>query len=62
MTIHGDKKYLTGCNNELEITEFNIKKKLEEGDNIIYFTPTKEGMFTYTCWMGMVKNKIIVQS
>lgn len=62
MTIHVDKKYLTGCNNELEITEFNIKKKLEEGDNIIYFTPTKEGMFTYTCWMGMVKNKIIVQS
>lgn len=60
MIIHVDKKYLTGCNNELIINEFNISKKLEVGDNIIEFTPDKTGIFTYTCWMSMIKNNIKV--
>lgn len=60
MIIHVDKKYLTGCNNELIINEFNISKKLDVGDNIIEFTPDKMGIFTYTCWMRMIKNNIKV--
>ena len=60
ITIHVDKKYLTGCNSKLEIKEFNIKKNLIVGDNIIEFTPTKEGTYTYTCWMNMIKNNIKV--
>ena len=58
--IHVDKKYLTGCNNELEIKDFNKKIKLEAGDNILEFTPDKEGTYTYTCWMNMIKNNIKV--
>ena len=50
MIIHVDKKYLTGCNNKIELKEFNIEKELVVGDNIIEFTPTKEGTYTYTCW------------
>ena len=60
MIIHVDKKYLTGCNNELIIKNFNIKQFLEVGDNIIEFTPTETGTFTYTCWMSMIKNNIKV--
>ena len=60
MIIHVESKYLTGCNNELELKDFNIKKKLEVGDNIIEFTPTEEGTYTYTCWMNMIKNNIKV--
>ena len=60
MIIHVDKKYLTGCNSELEFKEFNIKKKLEVGDNVIEFTPTKEGTYIYTCSMDMIKNNIKV--
>lgn len=56
MIIHVDKKYLTGCNNELIINEFGIKKELKVGENIIEFTPTKEETITYTCWMNMIKN------
>ena len=37
-----DKKYLTGCNNEIIINEFGIKQELKVGENIIEFTPTKE--------------------
>ena len=58
--IHVDKKYLTGCNNELKIKEFGINKKLEIGENIIEFTPKYVGEFTYSCWMNMITNKIKV--
>ena len=58
--IHADKKYLTGCNNKIIMQDFNIEKNLVEGDNIIEFTPTKTGIFTYTCWMNMIKNNIKV--
>ena len=60
MIIHVDKKYLTGCNSKLELKKFNIEKELIVGDNIIEFTPTKEGTYTYTCWMNMIKNNIKV--
>lgn len=60
MIIHVDEEKLTGCNNEIIIREFGIKKKLQAGDNIIEFTPTKTGTFSYTCWMNMIKNEIRV--
>jgi plastocyanin domain-containing protein len=60
MIINVDEKYLTGCNEEIYINEYGIKKKLEVGENIITFTPTKTGTFTYNCWMNMIKNKIKV--
>ena len=47
MIIHVEKKYLTGCNSELELKDFNKKVKLEVGDNIIEFTPEKTGTYTY---------------
>ena len=60
MIIYVDKKYLTGCNNSLTISEYNINQELKVGDNIIEFYPTKEGTFIYTCWMNMLKNNIKV--
>lgn len=60
MIINVDKKYLTGCNNEIIIKEYGIKQELKEGQNIIEFTPTKEETITYTCWMNMIKNRIKV--
>ena len=60
MIIHVDKKYLTGCNNEIVINEFGIKQELKVGENIIEFTPINEETITYTCWMNMIKNTIKV--
>ena len=60
MIIHVDKKYLTGCNKEIIINEFNIKQELKEGDNIIEFTPKEKATTTYTCSMNMIKNTIKV--
>lgn len=60
LVIHADKQYLTGCNNEVVFRDFHIQQELTEGDNIIEFTPTDTGIFTYTCWMNMLKNHIKV--
>lgn len=60
LIIHVDKNYLTGCNSEVVFRDFGVSKKLEEGDNIIEFTPKKEGIYTYTCWMEMITNNIKV--
>ncbi len=60
MKIIATKDTLTGCNNAVIINKYNIKQGLEIGDNIIEFTPKETGVFTYTCWMGMLKNNIVV--
>lgn len=60
LIIHASKEKLTGCNNEIQINKFNIKKHLEVGDNVILFTPKKEETINYTCFMNMIKNKIKV--
>ena len=60
LIIHVDKDKLTGCNNEIYLKKYNIKKKLVAGDNLIEFTPTKVETLIYTCYMNMIKNNIKV--
>ncbi len=60
LIINAQKKYLTGCNNTIVIKDFNIKKKLEVGTNIIEFTPKKVGVHFMNCWMNMLTNNIKV--
>ncbi|HOM01868.1 MAG TPA: sulfite exporter TauE/SafE family protein [Acetivibrio sp.] len=60
-TIKAKKEDLNGCNNAIVAREFGISnKKLEIGDNIIEFTPDREGEFVYSCWMGMIHGYIKV--
>ncbi|HEY1405343.1 MAG TPA: sulfite exporter TauE/SafE family protein [Spirochaetota bacterium] len=58
--IHANANDINGCNNAIVIPEYNIRKKLNPGDNIISFTPTKSGAITFTCWMGMISSSIRV--
>ncbi len=60
LIINASGKYLTGCNNVVMIDEFNIKKELKEGENIIEFTPDKVGTYFINCWMNMISNNIKV--
>ena len=60
LVIKVSKKYLTGCNNEVVISQYGIRKKLVEEKNIIEFMPKKEGVFTMNCWMNMLNNSIKV--
>ncbi|MCM1115764.1 MAG: sulfite exporter TauE/SafE family protein [Clostridium sp.] len=60
-TIIVEEENLNGCNNEIILSQYDKQIKLHTGKNIIEFTPTEKGTFTYTCWMGMLKNTIIVE-
>ncbi len=60
LIINVSKKYLTGCNNVVMINDFNIKKKLKVGENIIEFMPDKVGVYSMNCWMNMITNNIKV--
>jgi sulfite exporter TauE/SafE/copper chaperone CopZ len=60
-TISASESDLNGCNNSINLPEYNIENKsLVPGDNIIVFTPEKEGKYIYTCWMGMISSNITV--
>jgi len=58
--IKAGKNDINGCNNEILVPKFNIRKKLDVGNNVIEFTPTESGTFAYSCWMGMIRSKITV--
>ena len=52
---------INGCNNRINIQEYNISNyAFQTGENIIEFTPTKAGRFQYSCWMGMIRGSITV--
>jgi sulfite exporter TauE/SafE/copper chaperone CopZ len=51
---------LNGCNDAIAVPEYGIQKKLEPGDNLVEFTPKKEGVIAYSCWMGMIRSRITV--
>ena len=60
MTIRADEGKITGCNNEVVSVDFGFDVPLSAGDNVIEFTPAETGEFTYTCWMNMIRNHILV--
>ena len=55
-----EKKDLNGCNNAIQIPEYDIGLKLKVGENLIEFTPQKSGIYSFSCWMGMIRSQIIV--
>lgn len=57
--VKGDQ--LTGCTNKIIVPSLEISKALVSGDNIINFTPKTTGTIPFSCWMGMVQGKFIVE-
>lgn len=51
---------LNGCNDIVIIPEYDIRKTLQPGENIIEFTPQETGRISYSCHMGMIKSSIQV--
>ncbi|MDR0424003.1 MAG: sulfite exporter TauE/SafE family protein [Clostridiales Family XIII bacterium] len=51
---------ISGCNGRMIIPEYGIQHDFEEGENVIEFTPDREGEFMYSCWMGMIRSTITV--
>ncbi len=52
---------LTGCNSQIIVPEYGLQIPLQEGENIVEFTPTEAGVYPFTCWMGMIRSQITVE-
>ena len=61
-TIHAEKSSINGCNYKILLPDFDTECVFEEGNNTIEFTPKETGIYTYSCWMGMITGKIYVES
>lgn len=59
-TIRAEQGDINGCNNTIIVQKYGIQKALQVGDNVIEFTPTESGTISFSCWMGMIRSKIIV--
>ena len=57
--IKGDS--VTSCTNKIIMPSLGISQSLSPGDNIVNFTPDKTGEIPFSCWMGMVRGKFIVE-
>ncbi len=51
---------INGCNNPIIVPSLGRRIELEPGDNLVEFTPTKAGTISYSCWMGMIRSRIVV--
>lgn len=58
--IEASAENLNDCNRSLFIPAYGIKQDLTAGANWIRFTPGKEGVVAYSCWMGMIQGRITV--
>jgi len=57
-----DINNMPGCSKNIVIPEFNIRKLVSTGDNVIEFTPSKSGTFQFYCSMNMFRGQIIVEN
>jgi uncharacterized protein len=49
-----------GCADTLILPAFGVNTTLNSGKNLIQFTPTKPGRYTFSCSMGMIRGTLIV--
>lgn len=52
---------VTGCTSTIIVPSYNISKNLKSGENTVQFTPRGKGVINFSCGMGMVRGKFIVE-
>jgi plastocyanin domain-containing protein len=51
------------CTEQVVFPDFNISRRLPAFETTaVTFTPEREGRFTFTCGMGMVRGQLVVES
>ncbi|MBR9691589.1 hypothetical protein GOV06_02285 [Candidatus Woesearchaeota archaeon] len=54
-------KEINGCNNAIQVPKLGLKFDIKRGEQVIEFTPDKEGVISWSCWMGMIPGVFIVK-
>lgn len=49
-----------GCASTLVLAAFDVRANIRPGENVVTFTPTKSGVFPFSCSMGMVSGRLVV--
>jgi len=57
--INGDR--ISGCTSRIIVPSLNISRALSAGENVITFTPSQSGEIPFSCGMGMVRGKFVVE-
>jgi sulfite exporter TauE/SafE/copper chaperone CopZ len=52
---------INGCNNAIQVPKYGLNFDVKQGEQIIEFTPTYEGIIRWSCWMGMIPGTFIVK-
>jgi uncharacterized protein len=56
-----DGKEVNYCNNAIQVPGYNLNFDIKAGEQVIEFTPDKEGTVRWSCWMGMIPGTFIVK-
>ena len=57
-----DRQETSGCTEEVVLPDFGIRTYLPAHETtVVEFTPTRPGSYEFTCGMGMVRGKIVVE-
>lgn len=56
-----DGVQVSGCTNRIIIPSLDESISIGPGENVLEFTPTEKGTIPFSCWMGMVRGKFIVE-
>jgi sulfite exporter TauE/SafE/copper chaperone CopZ len=56
--INGEE--INGCNNAIQVPEYNLNFDIGYGEQLIEFTPNESGNVAWSCWMGMIPGTFIV--
>jgi len=53
-------KELNECNKAIVVPKYELEIKLQQGIQVIEFTPPETGVVPWSCWMGMIPGTFIV--
>lgn len=53
-------KEITTCNRRILVPKLGLEFDVKEGQQVIDFTPTEEGIIPWSCWMGMLHGEFEV--
>jgi plastocyanin domain-containing protein len=57
-----DRRETSGCSEEVVLGDFGIRKYLPaHEETVVEFTPEDAGAFEFTCGMGMLRGRIVVE-
>jgi len=57
--IQGDQ--VSGCTSRVIVPSFDISQNIRYGENVVSFMPVQKGEIAFSCGMGMVRGKFIVE-